>query len=377
MSVLLPKDTIDAAIGAYAIEGPGSDAEQKFSIYENLTDKFSFSKNGRFESVTGAFLLKSKSGFGVIARGKGRFSGDVLIALRGTASALDWLTDGNTGIQLSGTGKIVHAGFNRVFKEFEPDLRRYFSANTPARVHCVGHSLGGALAGLTADWLSHNNIAQPYLYTFGSPRIGFKPFADRLTQQVGKENIFRVHHNNDVVSLVPVWPFVHVPQPGMSCCLQNHGYNMISAHYKENYSKSVKNITEWGEIKIPAVEESSDLEIKNWLSMDTVNVLSTATLNMIGSAIRLILKASGIAAQLIAIGGITVLDQLSYALDRAIQTSKDVATLVGLLMKKILSMIGKTISATANITIEFIRWVLNLLMTAVNGMVNMALSVLD
>jgi len=144
MPVLLPKDSIDAAIGAYAIEGAGSDASQKFSIYSNLTDNFTFSKGGRFESKTGAFLLKSKSGFGVIAKGKGIHANEALVTIRGTATLKDWLTDGNVGVQMSSTGKVVHAGFNRVFKEFEEDLRKYFSANDITRVHCVGHSLGGA-----------------------------------------------------------------------------------------------------------------------------------------------------------------------------------------------------------------------------------------
>lgn len=377
MPVLLPKDAVDAAIGSYAIEGPGSDAEQKFSIYENLTDNFSFSKGGRFESTTGAFLLKSKSGFGVIAKGKGKHAGEALVAIRGTATLKDWLTDGNTGIQMSRTGKVVHAGFNRVFNEFEPDLRRYFQANSISRVHCVGHSLGGALASMTADWLKNNNLASPYLYTFGSPRVGFQPFATRLTQQTGADKIFRVHHHNDIVSHVPVWPFVHVPQPGLSCTLQDHGYNFISAHYKENYSKSLKGITDWGEIKIPVIEDVADVQIENWLSMDTVNVLSTYTLSMIGKAIKYILKGAGVVAQLTAIAGVTVLDQLSYALDKAIQVSKTISSWVAMLIKKILSAIGIAITTTANLTVEFIRWVFDALSSAVNNAVTSALAVFD
>ncbi len=377
MPILLPRDAIDAAIGAYAIEGAGSNAEQKFSIYESLTDKFSFSKGGRFESTTGAFLLKSKSGFGVIARGKGKYAGEALITIRGTATLKDWLTDANIGIQMSSTGKLVHAGFNRVFKEFEQDIYDYFSFNHFSRVHCVGHSLGGALAGMTAEYLSNNNLAQPYLYTFGSPRIGYQSFAERLTQQTGANNIFRVHHHNDIVSLVPVWPFVHVPQPGLSCCLKNHKYNFISAHYKENYATSLKGVEDWSTIKVPVADEVADVQIKKWLSMDTVNVLSSFTINMIGAAIKYILKAAGIGIQLIGIAGITVLDQLSYALDKAIQVSKDVSQWAEMLMKKILSALGKTMNTTVNFTVEFIRKVFTLLSTAVNSMVRSAMSVFD
>ena len=183
-----------------------------------------------------------------------------------------------------------------------------------------------------------------------------------------------MHHNNDIVSLIPIWPYLHIPQPGLSCCIQNHGYSPISAHYKENYSKSLKGVIDWGDIKIPEVEDVADYRIQNWLSTDTIMVISRFSLNMIGAAIKYILKAAGVSLQLAAIGGITILDQLSYALDKAVQTSKAISAWALKLMKKIISALGIVVDKTISLTAGFIKWVLSLFTAAVYRAVRSAMA---
>jgi len=119
-------------------------------------------------------------------------------------------------------------------------------------VHCVGHSLGSALATLAADTIALN--ARPKtvkLYTFGSPRVGFEGFSRRLTDNIGDENIYRVHHSTDIVSHVPEWPFIHVPVPGDAISIAGFGYNPISAHFKDNYLKTVTKLEGKGWAKLP------------------------------------------------------------------------------------------------------------------------------
>ena len=111
----------------------------------------------------------------------------------------------------------MHAGFYNVFTSIEKDLKKFFRGYYPRRVHCVGHSLGGGIATLVAEWLAYHHISQPMLYTFGSPRVGFESFAKSLTLNIGDKNIYRAYHRTDVVSMIPLWPFVHVPQPGIEC----------------------------------------------------------------------------------------------------------------------------------------------------------------
>ncbi|WP_350643813.1 hypothetical protein, partial [Psychrobacter sp. HY3-MNA-CIBAN-0198] len=46
-----------------------------------------------------------------------------------------------------------------------------------ATVHCVGHSLGGAVASLVADWAKRRFSSDVKLYTFGAPKVGLTNFA--------------------------------------------------------------------------------------------------------------------------------------------------------------------------------------------------------
>ncbi len=72
-------------------------------------------------------------------------------------------------------------------------------------IHCVGHSLGGALATLAANWLkSFPEVnAKVHLYTFGAPRVGGKSFSMNATQRL--DSIFRCVNGADPVPKVPVY----------------------------------------------------------------------------------------------------------------------------------------------------------------------------
>jgi hypothetical protein len=376
MPVLLPKESIDAAISVYNLKD-NSEASRKvaFAKAPELQEKFDLTGKNTFSSTTGTFIFKSTTGFGVIAMGKGAYEKEAILIIRGTASSYDWMTDFNCAVAFSRTGQVIHTGFNRVFNEFEPDLINFFKQNKPEMVHCVGHSLGGALASISAEWLTYNNIAKPYLYTFGSPRVGFSSFASELTRNVEAKNIFRIHHNNDIVSLVPLWPFVHVPVPGESYCILNSPYNPISAHYKDNYLKTIKGHTEWSTLQGKSNYTNSEELIINWLTGSKIMALTTYTINMIGSAVMYILKISGILLQNMFMPGMTILDQLSFALERAWKSTKEIAGYVVNLIKKIyVSVTGRAFTIVGDITTALIRMIFELLTRAIFSMVNTAIA---
>ena len=51
----------------------------------------------------------------------------------------------------------MHIGFNAIFKSMLPDIQAFMVQNSTAlMVHCIGHSLGGAVATLAADWVSQS-----------------------------------------------------------------------------------------------------------------------------------------------------------------------------------------------------------------------------
>jgi len=87
----------------------------------------------------------------------------------------------------------VHQGFkilfDRIWPKLEPLLR-----DLPGPLFVAGHSLGGALALMTAA--AHRPTA---LYTFGSPRVGNPTFCDQL----GDLLHHRVINHHDIVTLLP------------------------------------------------------------------------------------------------------------------------------------------------------------------------------
>ena len=143
MNILTPEEASLAARSAYDII-VDTDVPRAFTG-TGLTDKFDLTDNTRFEGVAGASVFQYKSGFGVMAAGKEEHPKEALLAIRGTQSLPRdlLLTDLNIGLQVSSTHKLVHAGFNKVFKSFKNDILRFCDRHNPTVADCVGHSLGG------------------------------------------------------------------------------------------------------------------------------------------------------------------------------------------------------------------------------------------
>lgn len=104
--------------------------------------------------------------------------------------------------------------------------------------------------------LSNSFISLLRLYTYGSPRVGKEGFASKFTGNIGKENIYRCIHVNDPVTMVPIWPFMHVPFLGREFLLNSaQGSPQINAHFMSaddggdpGYVRSSKK-GDWGKIK--------------------------------------------------------------------------------------------------------------------------------
>jgi len=87
-------------------------------------------------------------------------------------------------------------------------------ADVCATIHCIGHSPGGAVATIAANWVANNKAQTVKLYTFGAPKPGLKMFANNATRKIRKQNIFRVYHATDPVPMTPLFPYMHAPLPG-------------------------------------------------------------------------------------------------------------------------------------------------------------------
>lgn len=115
----------------------------------------------------------------------------------------------------------VHSGFYDGFAEVEPLLVAKLRelSGTGARIWVTGHSLGGALATITAARILRAidegaDLRLGGLVTFGSPRVGDHAFASALSSRARERGvpIVRVRNENDAVTAIPseVLGFEHV-----------------------------------------------------------------------------------------------------------------------------------------------------------------------
>jgi hypothetical protein len=153
--------------------------------------------------TSGAFSHKPSSGFGFCTQssdGKQAF-----IVTKGTSPCLaDVLTDLDAIPMNTGCSNIAAAGFVKTFQSMEMKIHTYLNAGNYNTIHCIGHSLGGALATLVANKYSQSNQANIKLYTFGCPRV-FYGTGKHLTNV----DSYRVYHEADPVPMLGPFPLSH------------------------------------------------------------------------------------------------------------------------------------------------------------------------
>ena len=105
----------------------------------------------------------------------------------------------------------AHTGFLKAYKAVRAEVLQVVDAlvgneSNAWTIYVSGHSLGGALSTLCSYELATRRAwkgGKPEIinYSFGSPRVGNKTFAEAFNQVV--PNCWRVVNNNDAVALVP------------------------------------------------------------------------------------------------------------------------------------------------------------------------------
>ncbi len=387
MNVLNPTEAANIAAGVYNlrverlwsnIQRGGQEAVNELL---KITDKFTMQQSDRFKGTSGGNLVRTEAGFGFLAEGVNTYKGELLIGVRGTVHALDWVTDLSQALRRGPSGFGVHGGFMRTFDSFEPVIGNYLrQSGNLGTVHVVGHSLGGALATLVADYLQLRGL-HVKLYTFGCPRVGMKDFSQSLTDKLKPENIYRVCNQSDPVTMVPIFPFMHTPNDQAQYLIPSwHGINPFN-HMMGKYIPSVEGQS-WANLNEAATKKSWSEQAEQWLetagsSGSGIQMYSAKTMWMITKAldwiIGKVLGGVGATAGLAALGAATVLDQLSQILHQGILESVKVAEWVGNLIAGIMKFLGRTAVTGAKMTVHFIRWVLDLLFRSIASMAYMAL----
>jgi len=379
MPVLKPRD---AALIANTAYGVTNQPDMKRVLMElrkkgtGLEDKFAVDDQSRFLGISGFHGFTQSTGFGFAAKGTNQYRDEVLIAIRGTQTRYDFITDGRFGLDRGPGGHLVHLGFNHTANSFIGELRDFLRNNNPSHIHFVGHSLGGALASLGASYLHQEKAAKISLYTFGAPRVGLAPFNLSTTRLLSADNIFRVYHDCDPVSMIPIFPYYHLPMPGEICCLKwPNGRISVEAHDRQHYLKSLGDAG-WRAIKSKPVPVDWETRIERWLDSDGTagdSMFSAARLWMITKALMWIIEEVAPKASIVLTANLTLLDHMAMLLYQGVLTSQRIAHYMRSLIRKTMEFLGRKMAEGVKLTVQFIRWVLDLLYAALRTMVQRAL----
>ena len=376
MSQLSPQLSSELAEGVYSVVDGGYTLEiflarDEFSQGEKSTQPLT--------ATVGTRLIKVDDAFGICAMGGKGFEKDIFIMFRGsTKLTADWLSNARIGVQTSSSVWPVHIGFNTAFKSMLPQIKKFLeSADIGATVHCIGHSLGGAVATIAANWIANNKTQTVKLYTYGAPKSGLMMFANSATRKIRKENIFRVYHATDPVPMVPLFPYMHAPLPGFGHYVpSSEAIHTAAAHDITKYAKNVKDLT-WGHLERRQPPYSVEHAVKSWLeSKSPIHAGSWKIWEWINAGIIYVVsKVIGVLAgpiQFGLMGVMTVADTLAYILSKGIDLSKktglsDLGRWVFLLMNKIMQALGMGVpDENLEMTHHFLRNVLNSLTTRTN-----------
>lgn len=149
---------------------------------------------------------------------------DVVIAFRGTATCLEWLENLRATLTYlpdhveskDGAGPMVEKGFLSLYTSkttthaslqemVRDEIRRVVQSysNEPLSLTLTGHSLGSALAILSAYDITatFENVPMVTVVSFGGPRVGNESFRRQLEKRGIK--ILRIVNSDDVFTRVP------------------------------------------------------------------------------------------------------------------------------------------------------------------------------
>lgn len=139
------------------------------------------------------------------------FSDAIVVSFRGTEVLANWLTDGQIRLMPFRSIGLIHQGFQDALDSVFPRLLEVLGdlAGQGRTLWITGHSLGGALALLTAAYLRFpvnpaKTLPSPIagIYTFGQPRVGTHVFCDACVSNFGRY-YFRYVNQQDIVTRVP------------------------------------------------------------------------------------------------------------------------------------------------------------------------------
>lgn len=369
MEAISPRIAAELANIVYGIQAHSSSGIYDLDFSPGLLRSFEFDMpNSRVEARTGGVfgLWKKTSGFALVGHGRNQLAGHHVIAVRGTRTSHDWLTNGNVGLSVASSGVHVHAGFNQAFESMKPTLNRilapHLSKGNVRGIHCVGHSLGGALASLTGDWVRSEYRKPVKVYTFGAPRVGMNGFSRKFSMST--EGLYRCTHGADPVPNVPLWPFVHAPINGFEYRLDRGAGISVNAHGMGPNARpgyvNTANSSEWSSLHQSSLDYLN-MPVRLEYERRHEASFSTQWAEKISAALITLLKDAGyysaVLAQATIGSAITFYDLLARTLSEVASASTRFAEQTRGLLGHMLAFARVAITTVTDLTFRFIRWV--------------------
>ena len=337
MATLSPRIASELAELAYQVRETNPEGHYRLAtVGMDAVKHFTFDlSNGPIRGISGGFfgLFQKSSGFALVGEGKNTlFKNDHVIAVRGTHTAQDWLTNGTIGMSVGHNGSTVHAGFNDTFESMKPALDRIL---TP-RISNAGHGTVHC--------------------------VGLNGFAEKST--FGCEKIYRCTHGADPVPKVPLWPFTHAPNNGNEFRLD--GAQGISRHAHgmgKDANPGYRNTADSNDWDGLQRSSNSYLNQPVRLKYQDRHQASFTTLwaDKISAALITLLKDAGYYHIVLAQAGIgttlTFYDLVARTLEDVAKASVRFAEQTAGLLGHMLVFAGKLTVDVVNLSYQFIKWV--------------------
>jgi pimeloyl-ACP methyl ester carboxylesterase len=326
------------------------------------------------QTFTGMTGWNTVSGFGYVLHFERGGQRHAVIAVRGTRYELGWYDIGTDfRFAHAGFGEYgrVHKGFVNVFGSMLPQLQREQGVILDADViHCVGHSLGGAVATLAAGHYAALN-RNVRLYTFGSPRVGYRDSHSAFERRIGKGNIYRVAHNRDPITMIATYPYAHVlapytepnnftlDSPSTSIALANH--DMYA------YAQSIRDAESWSAVRgIAAACDHSNSKLAQALMADTgMSWFRKLTLNTLAALLTLFEEVLRGAARLF-YDAVTGIDVIAAIICDGVKLLGSVGERLKYLLRMSAKWADIPIANDASLTDSVIRAILQTMTTRIN-----------
>ncbi|MCA0935827.1 lipase family protein [Vibrio alginolyticus] len=351
---------------------------ERVRLPASVDNHFSFSQVAK--GTSGGFFFRPETGYALLGKGKSqRYKQDLILAFRGTKGLADTITDLTCSGKGTDTGEMVHTGFQTTFYSMRKGLTHFLSENpisANGTIHCVGHSLGGALATLVANWIaaSPKFKGRVNLYTFGSPRVGLKSFSINSSTRISKH--FRCVNGADPVTKAPVWPFFHVPYDGSEYILNRAQGMLPSAHFISEYATYTKAAT-WDSLGFQKANSAFKRVVLNYNNRLQANG-SPDWADKIAAAILTLLIDGGCFALVFGLQNVgsaisTIYDAIARSMTKIAEISSEFTERVRGLLGHMLVFAGKGANTAIKFTFSFIRWVFDLVLNKLNQAAKAAL----